>query len=89
MTMDSAEVALAGTATTAVEGHRARHGRLLLGLSLGWLALVVVLAATASWLPLKSYSLIFDTPNKTPGVRFPEVLGFQKDLLHHTFIVPP
>jgi uncharacterized protein (TIGR03032 family) len=24
-----------------------------------------------------------------PGVRFPEVVGFQKDSLHHTFVVPP
>ena len=23
------------------------------------------------------------------GVRFPEVMGFQKDTIHHTFIVPP
>ena len=23
------------------------------------------------------------------GVRFPEVIGFQKDTVHHTFIVPP
>jgi uncharacterized protein (TIGR03032 family) len=24
-----------------------------------------------------------------PGLRFPEVVGFQKDSLHHTFVVPP
>lgn len=24
-----------------------------------------------------------------PGLRFPEVVGFQKDALHHTFVVPP
>jgi uncharacterized protein (TIGR03032 family) len=24
-----------------------------------------------------------------PGIRFPEVVGFQKDALHHTFVVPP
>jgi len=24
-----------------------------------------------------------------PGLRFPEVMGFQKDTIHHTFIVPP
>ena len=24
-----------------------------------------------------------------PGVRFPEVIGFQKEEIHHTFIVPP
>jgi uncharacterized protein (TIGR03032 family) len=24
-----------------------------------------------------------------PGLRFPEVLGFQKEAVHHTFIVPP
>ena len=23
------------------------------------------------------------------GVRFPEVMGFQKDTIHHTFVVPP
>jgi hypothetical protein len=23
------------------------------------------------------------------GLRFPEVLGFQKDTLQHTFVVPP
>jgi hypothetical protein len=23
------------------------------------------------------------------GLHFPEVIGFQKDSLHHTFIVPP
>ena len=31
---------------------------------------------------------IFDV-QVLPGVRFPEVMGFQKDDLHHTFIVPP
>jgi hypothetical protein len=23
------------------------------------------------------------------GLRFPEVMGFQKDTIHHTFVVPP
>jgi hypothetical protein len=23
------------------------------------------------------------------GLRFPEVMGFQKDSVHHTFVVPP
>jgi len=23
-----------------------------------------------------------------PGLRFPEVLGFQKEAIHHTFVVP-
>jgi len=23
------------------------------------------------------------------GIRFPEVVGFQKETLHHTFIIPP
>ena len=23
------------------------------------------------------------------GSRFPEIIGFQKDTLHHTFIIPP
>jgi hypothetical protein len=23
-----------------------------------------------------------------PGLRFPEVVGFQKEAIHHTFIVP-
>ena len=23
------------------------------------------------------------------GVRFPEVLGFQQDTIHHTFVIPP
>jgi uncharacterized protein (TIGR03032 family) len=31
---------------------------------------------------------IFDV-QLLPGLRFPEVVGFQKDTLHHTFIVPP
>lgn len=31
---------------------------------------------------------IFDV-QLLPGVRFPEVLGFQKDDLNHTFVVPP
>jgi uncharacterized protein (TIGR03032 family) len=31
---------------------------------------------------------IFDV-QLLPGLRFPEVLGFQKDEIHHTFIVPP
>jgi uncharacterized protein (TIGR03032 family) len=31
---------------------------------------------------------IFDV-QLLPGLRFPEVVGFQKDELHHTFIVPP
>jgi hypothetical protein len=24
-----------------------------------------------------------------PGVRFPEVMGFQKEDVHHTFVTPP
>jgi uncharacterized protein (TIGR03032 family) len=31
---------------------------------------------------------IFDV-QLLPGLRFPEVMGFQKDDVHHTFIVPP
>lgn len=31
---------------------------------------------------------IFDV-QVLPGIRFPEVMGFQKETLHHTFIVPP
>jgi uncharacterized protein (TIGR03032 family) len=31
---------------------------------------------------------IFDV-QLLPGLRFPEVVGFQKDSVHHTFIVPP
>jgi uncharacterized protein (TIGR03032 family) len=31
---------------------------------------------------------IFDV-QLLPGIRFPEVIGFQKDSIHHTFIVPP
>ena len=31
---------------------------------------------------------IFDV-QLLPGLHFPEVIGFQKDSLHHTFIVPP
>jgi uncharacterized protein (TIGR03032 family) len=31
---------------------------------------------------------IFDV-QLLPGLRFPEVVGFQKETLHHTFIVPP
>lgn len=31
---------------------------------------------------------IFDV-QLLPGVRFPEVVGFQKDDVHHTFVVPP
>jgi uncharacterized protein (TIGR03032 family) len=31
---------------------------------------------------------IFDV-QLLPGLRFPEVIGFQKDTMHHTFIVPP
>ena len=31
---------------------------------------------------------IFDV-QLLPGIRFPEVLGFQKEALHHTFVVPP
>ena len=23
------------------------------------------------------------------GIRFPDVMGFQKDTIHHTFVVPP
>jgi hypothetical protein len=30
---------------------------------------------------------IFDV-QLLPGLRFPEVIGFQKDSLHHTFIIP-
>jgi len=26
---------------------------------------------------------------RVSGLRFPEVIGFQKDTMHHTFIVPP
>jgi uncharacterized protein (TIGR03032 family) len=31
---------------------------------------------------------IFDV-QVLPGIRFPEVVGFQKESLHHTFIIPP
>ena len=31
---------------------------------------------------------IFDV-QLLPGLRFPEVVGFQKETIHHTFIVPP
>jgi hypothetical protein len=31
---------------------------------------------------------IFDV-QLLPGLRFPEVVGFQKDTVEHTFIVPP
>ena len=31
---------------------------------------------------------IFDV-QLLPGLRFPEVIGFQKESLHHTFIIPP
>jgi hypothetical protein len=31
---------------------------------------------------------IFDV-QLLPGLRFPEVVGFQKETVHHTFIVPP
>jgi hypothetical protein len=31
---------------------------------------------------------IFDV-QLLPGLRFPEVVGFQKEAVHHTFIVPP
>jgi uncharacterized protein (TIGR03032 family) len=31
---------------------------------------------------------IFDV-QLLPGLRFPEIMGFQKETLHHTFIIPP
>jgi hypothetical protein len=31
---------------------------------------------------------IFDV-QLLPGSRFPEVVGFQKESLHHTFVIPP
>ena len=31
---------------------------------------------------------IFDV-QLLPGLRFPEVIGFQKDAVHNTFIIPP
>jgi hypothetical protein len=31
---------------------------------------------------------IFDV-QLLPGIRFPEVMGFQKESLDHTFIIPP
>jgi uncharacterized protein (TIGR03032 family) len=31
---------------------------------------------------------IFDV-QLLPGIRFPEVVGFQKEALHHTFVIPP
>jgi hypothetical protein len=30
---------------------------------------------------------IFDV-QLLPGLRFPEIVGFQKETLHHTFIIP-
>ena len=30
---------------------------------------------------------IFDV-QLLPGLRFPEVIGFQKEAVHHTFVVP-
>jgi uncharacterized protein (TIGR03032 family) len=31
---------------------------------------------------------IFDV-QLLPGIRYPEVLGFQKETLNHTFVIPP
>ncbi|MBI1918691.1 MAG: DUF4915 domain-containing protein, partial [Planctomycetes bacterium] len=31
---------------------------------------------------------IFDV-QLLPGLRFPEVIGFQKEAVHHTFLIPP
>jgi hypothetical protein len=31
---------------------------------------------------------IFDV-QLLPGIRFPEIVGFQKEALHHTFVIPP
>ena len=31
---------------------------------------------------------IFDV-QLLPGLRFPEVIGFQKETIQHTFVVPP
>ncbi len=41
------------------------------------------------WLELQTaVEEIFDV-QLLPGLRFPEVVGFQKDAVLHTFVVPP
>jgi uncharacterized protein (TIGR03032 family) len=37
---------------------------------------------------LSAVEEIFDV-QLLPGIRFPEVVGFQKESLHHTFVIPP
>lgn len=56
-------------------GAQRRLPGVMLLLSTGWLLLLVVLAVSASWLPLKGYDVPSGTPYRTPGLRFDEPLG--------------
>ena len=48
-------------------------------------ALVLQTATNARYTGVEE---IFDV-QLLPGLRFPEVIGFQKDAVHHTFVIPP
>jgi uncharacterized protein (TIGR03032 family) len=52
----------------------------------------VVDLRSGQWIALLEFQTaveeIFDV-QLLPGLRFPEVVGFQKETIHHTFIVPP
>lgn len=52
-----------------------RRRDVVLRLAEAWLVLLIVLAVTANWLPIKSYSQIVGPPKQPPGFRFPEFLG--------------
>jgi peptide/nickel transport system permease protein len=43
--------------------------------ALSWIVVVILLAITANWLPIKGYGAVVGDPSEAPGFRLPEALG--------------
>jgi peptide/nickel transport system permease protein len=55
-----------------------RRRSLLVGVAAVWLVVICLLAITADWLPLKSYTLPIGIPRQAPGFRLDEPLGYDE-----------
>jgi len=70
----SVSAAIEAPAGVAAPTARRRHDPWAIAAT-AWLVLLVILAITANWLPIKSYSEIVGPPKQPPGLRWPEFLG--------------
>jgi peptide/nickel transport system permease protein len=70
----SVSAAIEAPAAVPSATERRRHDPLALAAG-AWLVLLAVLAITADWLPIPSYSEIVGPPKQPPGLRWPEFLG--------------